>query len=155
MILLCLYHVPGTVLGAEDSIVNKTLSLFGATLSRGIVFCLGLSVDRKNQNVCDLGVIKPERILTDDENQQQFEKWIMMPQHALWIRNWVSSTFDWLDWFTYLTLGLNYNSWASNAFSCFSSLCSSNTWSEGGSLRWAERLCDLPSSHSCWEISWD
>lgn len=70
MILLCLYHIPGTVLGAEDSVVNKTLSLFRATLSRNITFCLGLSVGRKTQNLCDFGVIELESILTDDENQQ-------------------------------------------------------------------------------------
>lgn len=46
----------GTVLGAKDLVVNKTLSLIGAILSGRITSCLGLSVDRKPQNLCDLGL---------------------------------------------------------------------------------------------------
>lgn len=110
---------------------------------------------RKSQNLCNVGLsacplpcIEPESFPIDDGNEQQPGKWTMMPQDAPWIKIGPVTTFFWLDWLSCAILGLNYNSWSSNAFSCVVHFAPASTWLERGGLWCAERLRDLPNFYS-------
>lgn len=103
-------------------------------LLSGRITCLGFSVGRKTQNLCDLELTyclfpctELESSLIDDGNQQQSEKWIIMPQHVPWTKTGQVTTFFWLDWLSSLILGLSYNSWSSTAFSCIVHIAPSST----------------------------
>lgn len=90
----------------------------GTSLSGSITSCLGLWVGGKTQNLCDSGYFPV---------WNQKESWLKMavsnnlknaccPGRHPGPEVGPPATFFWLDWFSYLILGLNYNSCSSSAF---------------------------------------
>lgn len=155
--------MPGTVLGAQDSIVNKIQSRLGVTLSRSITSCLALWVRRLS--ICVVCYCWTKLLLPSLYWTRRYPNWWWKPA-TIWkvLHNASACTLDqnlvplqpfndltdlaiW-PWASIRTRGQTMLSHALVHFA------PSNTRPEGGGLWCAERLCDLPSSLSWWETSW-